>query len=305
MVTPTGDRLCHNHSPEKFMVSPVNAVEPTAPQRAEMVLAQLRDLPSLPAVVVRLLALTGDDQADLREIVSLIETDPPLAAKVLSTIRKARYGGGGGADTVEKAVLMLGTGAIRNLVLAVGVLNVFGPVETALAEEQRFERTEFWKHCLAVGCAAELLAERLRPRVDPSEAFVCGLLHDLGKIALYTVMPKSYERALRSAAARHGSLADAERDVLGVDHMIAGKRLGRQWRLPEPITACMWLHHHPPGALPSRVEQGQLIRTVYVADVMAREMRNRAIRQLRAPRDLKGTRRCFGHRGGGSCRGGR
>jgi putative nucleotidyltransferase with HDIG domain len=254
-------------------MSPISVVEPTASQRAEIVLNQLRDLPSLPAVVIKLLELTSDDQADLSEIISLIETDPPLAAKVLSAIRKARFGGGGGADTVEKAVLMLGIQAVRNLVLAVGVLNVFRRVECTPAGGSGFSQAELWKHCLAVGCAAELLAGHLQPKVNPTEAFVGGLLHDLGKIALYTVMPKSYERALRVAASRHGSLADAEREVLGLDHMIAGKRVGRQWRLPDPITACMWLHHYPPDALPASVEQVELIRIVHVADVLAREMR--------------------------------
>jgi putative nucleotidyltransferase with HDIG domain len=254
-------------------MAPTITAEPTSTQRVEVVLSQLQQLPTLPAIATRLLQLTADSEADVREVIRLIEADPSLAAKVLSTIRRADVGAGGEISSVEKAVLLLGMHSIRNLVLAVQVLGVFGGDEPADGEEPAFRRGEFWKHCLAVGCAAELLAGYYRPRVNPHEAFVCGLLHDLGKIALYAVMPKSYDRVLRAAASRRTSLADVERSIIGVDHMVAGKRLARQWQLPDSITACLWLHHHPPAALPASVTHTDLVRVVYLADLIGREMR--------------------------------
>ncbi|UCG33471.1 MAG: HDOD domain-containing protein [Phycisphaerales bacterium] len=254
-------------------MAPTTTVEPTSTQRVEVVLSQLQQLPSLSAIATRLLQLTTDSQADVREVIRLIEADPPLVAKVLSMIRRADVGAGGEVRSVEKAVLLLGMHAIRNLVLAVEVLSTFPGDELADSEEPAFRRSEFWKHCLAVGCAAELLADYYRPRVNPHEAFVCGLLHDLGKIALHAVMPKSYDRVIRAAVSRRTSLADVERSIIGVDHMVAGKRLARQWQLPESITACLWLHHHPPAALPDTVDHADLIRVVYLADLIGREMR--------------------------------
>ncbi len=246
--------------------------EPNAAQRVEIVLSQLRDLPPLPAVAGKLLALTGNDDSDIREIVSLIEMDPPLAAKVISLTRKASLGVRGEVSTVERAVLLLGMTAIRNLVLAIQVVGVFGSERDTESGENGFDRPEFWKHCLAVGCAAELLAGYVTPPVQPQEAFVCGLLHDLGKIALDTILPKSYERVFRLNASRMGSLPDLEREIIGVDHMVVGRRLGQLWRLPDEITACLWLHHHPPRALPASVEHAAHIHMIYVADNLVREL---------------------------------
>lgn len=254
-------------------MSATTVAEPSSAQRVEIVLSQLRDLPPLPAVASKLLVLTSERDADIREIISLIEMDPPLSAKVMSMTRKASMGVRGEVNTVERAVLLLGMTAIRNLVLAIQVRGVFDTDHSADRAERSFNRPEFWKHCLAVGCAAELLAQHVKPSVHPQEAFACGLLHDLGKIALDTILPKSYERVFRLNETRMGSLPDLEREILGVDHMVAGKRLAEHWQLPQEITACIWLHHHPPDALPPSIAHADLVRAVYAADTLVRELR--------------------------------
>ena len=87
---------------------------------------------------------------------------------------------------------------------------------------------------MAVACASELLASALPKSagVDRSEAFVCGLLHDLGKVALDAVLPKSFGRVVEAAEMLRGNIADLERTVIGLDHMVVGKRLAERWNLP-------------------------------------------------------------------------
>jgi len=134
-----------------------------------------------------------------------------------------------------------------------------------------FDRVAFWSHSLGVGVLAELLAEA-EPEaagVNPSDAFVCGLLHDLGKIALHHVLPKSFGRAVEMAALNQGNIAEYERRILGLDHHTAGKRLAEQWQLPFRLQDCIWLHGSTPTAVPD-LDHRRLVGLVSLADLIAR-----------------------------------
>src|SRR5688500_9544151 len=107
--------------------------------------------------------------------------------------------------------------------------------------------------------------------VDPFEAFVCGLLHDVGKLVLRRVLPKSFARAVEAAALLRGNIADVERTVIGLDHMVAGKRLAEHWSLPANVRDCIWLHGQAPSALPATVARPRLVNLITLADVLVRE----------------------------------
>ena len=120
----------------------------------------------------------------------------------------------------------------------------------------------------------DLLAASAGPdRVNPEEAFVCGLLHDLGKVALDACFPKSYERVAAKAEVLRGCVTDVERDVLGVDHTTAGQRLAEYWKLPPMVRETVWLHHQLPETTPVHIAHGAHVRLVQVADRLARHMR--------------------------------
>jgi signal transduction histidine kinase len=109
--------------------------------------------------------------------------------------------------------------------------------------------------------------------IDPEDAFVAGLLHDLGKVALDTVFPKAYDRIVAQTNHSRGVIADSERAVLGADHTVAGRRLAERWRLPRAFQEAIWLHHLAAEALPSTVKSPGLIGVVQLADTVAREQR--------------------------------
>jgi putative nucleotidyltransferase with HDIG domain len=241
--------------------------------RVEFILSQLETLPTLPAVAVRLVQLTTDKQANAKQIVNLVESDAALTAKILKLARRADSGiRPDAARTVERAVVMLGFDTVRNTVLSIKVFETFGP-ETDQRNDTLFSRQDFWKHSLAVGCAAKLLATPLSSKLDPEEAFVCGLLHDLGKVALDAILPKSYVRVVDIARTQRLAISDVENKLLGVDHTLVGKRLGMRWSLPESIISTMWLHHQDPEMLPRAVPGRDYARLVYLADLMVREHR--------------------------------
>ena len=246
-------------------------------KRVELILQQLEELPTLPAVALRLLEVTADDQSSLDEVVALISSDPSLTARILQLVHRADVGVRGEVSSIHRAVVLLGFEAVRSAVLAVSVFQSFGSLSERRAPH--FSRDEFWKHCVATACCAELMAaeitahegRRAANALDPAEAFICGLLHDLGKIALETILPKSFSRVVEAADLLRGNIADVERTVIGLDHMVVGKRLAERWQLPSVVRDCAWLHGQSPQALPSTVNQPRMVNLVTLADVLVRE----------------------------------
>ena len=240
--------------------------------RIELILSQLEKLPTLPAVATRLLQLVTASDSNAKEVVDLISADQSLTAKIISLAQRASYGGGLGAPTVERAVMRLGFQAVRNAVLSIKVFETFGHRKQDMLSTA-FDRAEFWKHSLGVACTTRLLAQAVSWRVDPEEAFVCGLLHDLGKVALSVALPKSYARILRATIGRWGCIAEVERHSLGLDHAVAGRRLAQRWQLPQAMVDVMWLHHCRPDALPPNLTTANIVKLVYLADLVVREQR--------------------------------
>jgi putative nucleotidyltransferase with HDIG domain len=235
----------------------------TAQDRArhlEVILGRIDALPTLSPVAVRVLHLTTESTGDLSEITRLIESDPSLSAKILALTRRSDIGIARGVTSIERIVVLLGLDTLRAALLSAELYEMFKPESGHHDDEadgannaHTFDASGFWRHSIAVACAAELIAEKFRaalPSVKPAEAYLCGLLHDLGKPALERALPKTYARVVAMAADGRASLADIEKRVMGVDHHTAGKRLGERWGLPHIIQDTMWLHAKALAAIP-------------------------------------------------------
>lgn len=249
------------------------ASEPTnqlsARERVELNLSQLDQLPTLPAVAARLLAVTTSDKTSAHQVVQLIESDAALTASLLKFARRADMGIRAEATTIPRVVTLLGFNTIRNLVLCIQLYEVFAkPQENSRAEETR---KGLWRHAFAVACAAQMIGERVGDSELGSHAFVCGLLHDIGKIALDASMPKAYARVVDHVAQQQACICDVEHDTFGLDHTIAGKHLAARWDLPEVVVECAWLHHQRADALPTTVRFPRLVQIVHLADNLIRQ----------------------------------
>jgi putative nucleotidyltransferase with HDIG domain len=238
-------------------------------KRVELLLQQLDDLPTLPAVAVKVLEVTGRDDSSASDVVRLLESDPSLTTRILALVRRADLGARGHVETVERAVALLGFDAVRSSVLALSVFQALGQTNTTIGTP--FDRDQFWKHSVAVACCAELLAiEAPGTAVAPSLAFTAGLLHDLGKVALDAMLPKSFNRVVEGADLLRGNIADLERTMIGLDHLTVGKRLCERWRLPDSIRDAAWLHGQLPDALPANTRFTKLINLISLADLLVR-----------------------------------
>ena len=267
---------------------------PPQPRRIELILREIDTLPTLPAVATRLLTLTTDASASADEVVQLIQADGPLTAKVLSLCRGADKGMKQ-VDTVAKAVGLLGFTAIRNAVLSVKVMEFFaegtgdqgsgirseGNADPAQRERSSLnpdppspipalDRRGLWLHSVAVATLAEAIARAHKAADLPAdEAFVCGLLHDVGKLALDHVLPRGYGRVVELTEVHRRNVAEFERKIIGLDHHTAGKRLAEQWGLPLRLQDCIWLHGSPLRTVPD-VPHRRMVGLIRLADLLAR-----------------------------------
>ena len=265
--------------------------------QAELILARLDTLPALPVIASRLLEMSGDENIDLKEISTMIEADPALSARVLAMCRRAELGLGERITTVRRAVVMLGLEAVRSAVLSVCVFDLMNKEAKRVSHDTgtlgTFDITGYWKHAIGVACACERIArDHSKLHIRPDEGFVAGLLHDFGRLALTVALPKAMARAQELAAARGMDAAEVERELIGLDHALAGKRLAEHWGLPESISQVIWLHVHEPEAIPENENRG-LIMVVRLARALCRELYVGAAGDFGEPPDWRTEAREF------------
>ncbi len=210
-------------------------------------------LPPLPPVARELMSLGDLEHVEIEQIARLIELDPGLAGRVIGMCRAAHTGLGDRVRTVRQATVMLGVDCIRRLVLSAQVCEMLREQAAALDDSGRtmgltgFDRDGFWVHCVGVAVASERLAARLPGLIAPDRAFVAGLLHGIGRLALELVAPRAMSRIMELAAREGVPGARAERRVLGIDHHEAGRRLAARWGLPDDVIEVIG-RHDAPGA---------------------------------------------------------
>jgi signal transduction histidine kinase/HD-like signal output (HDOD) protein len=243
-------------------------------QRLELILRQVDSLPTLPMVAMQVLQVASSESTSAKDVCRTIEADPALSARILRLVHRADVGVSGEVTSLDRAVKLLGFDAVRCAVLAVSVFATYGPIKSAA--EESFA-VNYWKHSIAVASCAELLAVELVANwgrdagVQPGEAFLAGLLHDIGKLALDMTVPKSFAKVVEAVDLLRGNIADVERSVIGVDHQVVGKRLAELWQLPTVLRDAIWLHGQLPQALPSSVRNARLVNLVTLADMLVRE----------------------------------
>src|SRR5262249_27429550 len=129
--------------------------------------------------------------------------------------------------------------------------------------------------------------------LSAGEVFTCGLLHDVGKLALAVMLPKSYLRAAERYSRQQMEICDAEREVFGVDHTVAGKRLATRWRLHAAVAECIWFHHQGSGMLPRTVKFTDAIQVLQLANA-AMNRAGFAMSNAGTPPDLEAPCRALG-----------
>ncbi len=202
------------------------------------VLRRIHKLPSLPTVVMALLASMDQEEVNIDALAQKIAQDQALTAKTLRLANSSFYGMAHQVATIQEAIAILGFRTVRSLASTAALIGTF-----AGSTHTRFDATPFWRHAIATAVCARELAAHLN--LNPEHAYCAGLLHDIGRLVLATLFQPNYEATLAHRAQHDCNLLTAEQTVLGVDHAAVGHALTRHWKFPEELQQAVAAHHAP------------------------------------------------------------
>jgi putative nucleotidyltransferase with HDIG domain len=235
-----------------------------------VVLNDLRDLNSivrsidqiatLPDITVQIIQAVEDPRNNAYQLLRIVSHDPALAARILKVVNSSFYGLRVEITSLERAIALLGMNAIKNLAVASTVSSMFrsGPICHGL------EATDLWDHSVAVAVCARELARGMALECS-DEAFLVGLLHDVGLLLEHQLYGAQLRAICEEARASRRHFRDLEHERLGFDHAELGGAVAQRWKFPAGISAAI-RHHHDPAAAPA--EHQSLARLVHVADTL-------------------------------------
>ena len=234
-------------------------------EELKKIIKAIQSLPTLPNVAVKVNSLIKSPTAGSADLAKVIELDQSISAKVLSLINSAYYGLSRKINNIKDAVTYLGTNAVSQLVLALGVLKTFEGKGSG-----SFDRKAFWIHCIAVAVIARAIAKADKRHRNPEDVFTAALLHDIGKVAMDNFAQDTFQLVLNELKNKEEPFFKTEQRVLGIDHSRVGEWVARSWELPLLTVVSIRHHHEEPGARKGfNLSQDNVVDIVAVSDWLA------------------------------------
>ncbi|MBI9044030.1 MAG: HDOD domain-containing protein [Anaerolineaceae bacterium] len=196
----------------------------------------------MPASVTRILNILEGEEASAEEVGDLLGHDQALAANVLQAANSAYLGYGPSCTNLSDAVMRLGFGRIRTLVLGVAAA---GSLSGSL-KGYRMGSGELWKHSISTAYVAQWLSKRNRS-IPPEDAYVAGLLHDMGKLLLDQFALADYARLFDLVQNYGLTFFQVEQKLFGINHAQVGSMMANKWNFPQPLVSAIEFHHSPTG----------------------------------------------------------
>ncbi|MGI5836227.1 MAG: HDOD domain-containing protein [Chloroflexota bacterium] len=215
--------------------------------KTERWLKNPENLPAIPAMVQQAMALLESNSSSVSEVARVIQRDEAIVVKILKVINSAFFGLPRKVNTISEAIALLGFGQTRLLLISAAVLTVGGDRDPLVVYNREF----VWQHSMCCAKWTRAIAKHVGYRAL-EEAFLAGLLHDIGKVVLAVMEPRGFARTLRLCRNDGLTSSEAEQRVLGIDHTQVGEMALKHWNLPLAYRACAALHHDPwPPSIPS------------------------------------------------------
>ena len=218
-------------------------------------------LPSLPAVAIEVIELTRDVNVEMDKLAATIQNDQGLSAKVLKTVNSSYYGLRKKCGTIRQAIIVLGLSAVKSLTLGFSLVSSID-----LKDKEGFDHNEYWRRGLFTAVAARSVAKAAKSEFQ-DEAFLGGLLQDVGMVALYETLGDRYVRILEQTGGNHSKLSGFEIAEFELQHPDIGAMMATRWKLPEELIQPVKYHERPsagPGG-----DIGVLIRSVGLGNIIA------------------------------------
>lgn len=233
-------------------------------ERFAALLSNIRDIPALPDVVVKVMRMTRDPEVSAAELNSVIGLDPALTGNILKLCNSAYYGLPRVISSVTQAIMYLGFHTVRNLVLTCALSDLLGGDRPMYGHG----KGGLWLHSIACAVASQKICESVNTGLKDT-AFTAGLLQDIGKVIIHEQV-KDTETSIEEVMVEQGlSLTAAEQSILGYTHADIGAALADRWNFPVELVHAIHYHHDPSSA-PSR---SILTSIVHVADTCVLERR--------------------------------
>jgi HD-like signal output (HDOD) protein len=235
-------------------------------EKAELIIRKLKNLPTLPLVVDKLTQVVNNPKSCSKDLSDIIDKDPSLSARVLKIVNSSFYGFSQKIPTVSRAVVILGYSCVKNLALSSTIFNFLAEKVNSNA----FDINSLWEHSLKCAACARLIAGKTLPQ-SGEDAFISGLMHDIGKVIFVEHFIDQYQQALNKASDDTIPVCEAERQVMGIDHAELGYMLADKWNFHKLQSASIRFHHRPLAAQKSCDELSFKISCiVYLANILSK-----------------------------------
>ncbi len=222
---------------------------------------KISKLSTLPVIAAQVIALVENPKTSAQKLGRVISTDQALTSRILKLANSAYYGFPRKISTLNLAIVVLGFNTLKDLVLSISILENF---QSDNDKENLFDATVFWEHSLTSGLACKLIADDMHLPIK-GEAFVAGLLHNIGVLSIYEYFPEQFKQIVKIASAEKINILEAEKKVLGVTHAVIGGWLVENWFLPDVLVEAITYHHEP---LKIKGHQKNLASVVYFSDIL-------------------------------------
>jgi len=241
-----------------------NTADPAQEAMIQATIAEISHIATLPEITLKIIRIVEDPESSAQDLNKVITNDPALGARILKVVNSAFYGLPGQIGSINRAIVLLGLNAVKNIAIAASLAKLFRGGQIC----PQFNAKDLWQHSVAVATMTQLLAKEVGLGL-PDEAFLAGLIHDIGiMVEMQARRAKLVEAFEKHAANPEQSFSEIERQVLGATHEQFGAALCKHWKFPASFGYVTGFHHRPLElAAPNRT----LTALVHVADVLSKK----------------------------------
>ena len=193
---------------------------------------------TLPHITIQLTKLISDENSTMQDFEKMIKMDPTLVLRILRGANSPYYGLRQKVNSISRAIVIIGINNLRNMIVTQSLRDIFKGNNSNNA----FSRNRLWLHCAAVSICSQMIMERIFG-LNGEDAFLCGILHDIGMIVEDQTAPDLFYRVCSTYDEYSKLITDYEKEIVGTDHCEIGHLLAKDWQLPIEVQESIQHHH--------------------------------------------------------------